>query len=97
MKRILLALILSSGLAAGCTTTATFAAPGPPPGTRVERRSPAPSAAYVWIDGRWALKRGHWVWTSGRWSQPPRGMHAWVQGHWTKKGHHWIWVEGRWR
>lgn len=97
MKQMTLALLLSTGLLAGCVTAAGVRVPGPPPPVRIEHRGVAPAAAYVWVGGHWAWQRAAWVWTPGQWRRPPRGKRAWVAGRWGHKRHGWVWHEGHWR
>ena len=69
---------------------------GPPPPV-VERPGPAPHAGYVWIGGYHRWNGTSYVWTPGRWAEPPRAHAVWVPGRWQHRGGGYVWVEGRWR
>jgi hypothetical protein len=46
-----------------------------PPPARFEYVPAQPNAkGAVWIDGEWALRRGRWGWTVGRWVVVPLGV-----------------------
>jgi len=68
-----------------------------PPRIVVERRPPPPSRDHVWVSGyhRWDGKG--YVWTPGRWEQPPRPHARWVAHRWVHRRDGWVLVEGHWR
>jgi len=68
-----------------------------PPRAIVETRGTAPGPGYVWVSGyhRWDGKA--YVWTAGRWEQPPRPHAHWVAHRWVHRHDGWVLVEGHWR
>ncbi|HUJ57407.1 MAG TPA: YXWGXW repeat-containing protein [Kofleriaceae bacterium] len=71
-------------------------------GATVEREPPPPQVeaievrpGFVWIRGRWVMRRGQWVWVGGRYERARVG-YAWSPGRWDRRGDRWVWVEGRW-
>jgi hypothetical protein len=57
---------------------------------------PAPSPAYIWVEGNW-IKRGHgYVYRKGYWVAPRRGRYHYSAGHWQHKKEGWIWIHGHW-
>ncbi len=68
-----------------------------PPHAQYEQRPSHPHGNYVWVSGyhRWD---GHaYVWSGGRWEQPPRGHSHWQSHHWAHEKGGWVLVEGHWR
>lgn len=68
----------------------------PPPPTRVEVRSPAPTADGVWIQGHWEWREGRYLWVEGRWERSRHG-YAWVAPRYVRRGAGWAYVRGHWR
>jgi hypothetical protein len=68
-----------------------------PPRVVVERRMPPPGRNYVWVSGYQRWDGNAYVWTSGRWEQPPRGHAHWVAHRWVHQRGGWVLVEGHWR
>jgi WXXGXW repeat (2 copies) len=68
-----------------------------PPRVRVERRPPPPGRNYVWVSGYHRWEGNTYVWTPGRWEQPPRPRARWVAHHWVHRRGGWVFVEGHWR
>jgi len=68
-----------------------------PPRVVVEKRPPAPSRGHVWIAGYQRWDGNAYVWTPGRWEQPPRPGAQWVAHRWTHRKDGWVMVEGHWR
>ena len=60
-------------------------------------RETRPSPAAIWIPGYWYHVRrvDSFVWVSGCWRVPPRGM-AWRSGRYASVGSRWAWVPGAW-
>jgi hypothetical protein len=56
----------------------------------------APSPNHLGIRGYWARSGRAWVWVPGRW-EVRRPGHDWVEGHWARRAHGWVWVPGHWR
>ena len=68
-----------------------------PPRIVVEKRGPPPSRTHVWISGYHRWDGNAYVWTTGRWEQPPRPGAHWVAHHWVHQRGGYVLVEGRWR
>jgi len=68
-----------------------------PPHAVSERRSRAPGRDYVWISGYHRWDGNAYVWTPGRWEQPPRPHAHWVAHRWNHRRDGWVLVEGHWR
>lgn len=69
---------------------------GPPPPV-YERRGPPPGEGYIWQDGYHRYEGGQYVWTPGRYQQPPRRGQHWVAHHWVHRHGEYVMVEGHWR
>jgi len=97
MKKLIVfcALIFSLLSASSCRTRAVVTTRPEPPAAVVVR-PPAPRPGYVWIDGEWIWRGGHYVYQRGYWAEPRRG-HAWVAGRWERHGNGWTWRKGYWR
>ena len=97
MRNKLLGIIFAGCLTAGAAMAADVVIRVAPPRPLVERRVPAPGRGYIWINGyhRWD---GHaYVWTPGRWEQPPRAHARWVAHRYVRRGGGWVFEEGHWR
>jgi len=98
-SRRLHAFLLAAGLAAasaGCTMygrAQLVSSTPPPPPARVISVEPRPGYAY--IQGRWDLEGGRWVWRDGYWIRQRTG-YVYDQGYWDRRGSGYVWVEGRW-
>lgn len=57
----------------------------------------APSPRHVWIEEEWEPRGGQYVFSGGRWAEPPRPRAVWVAGHWRQRPRGWVWVPGHWR
>ena len=68
-----------------------------PPHVVVERRGPPPSRTHVWISGYHRWDGNAYVWTTGRWEQPPRPGAHWVAHRWVHRRDGYVMVEGHWR
>ena len=69
-----------------------------PPVAVREVRPARPAAGYVWIPGYHRRDGDAYVWTNGRWEQPPRRRAHWVSGQWRhNRQHGYYWTDGRWR
>jgi hypothetical protein len=68
-----------------------------PPASQVEVLSSAPGPDYVWIDGYWGWRWGHYHWMGGHWERPPRPDAKWVKPRWERRGDHYFLIEGYWR
>ena len=68
-----------------------------PPAPIVERRPPPPDRGYVWISGYQRWDGNAYVWSAGRWEQPPRPHAHWERHRWVHRHDGWVLVEGRWR
>jgi hypothetical protein len=69
--------------------------PPPPAPLETGPSVPAPSADYVYVQGCWIYRDGHYVWRPGFWSGCRRGW-VWVPSHyvWTPAGY--VFVDGYW-
>jgi hypothetical protein len=68
-----------------------------PPRVQFESRGRRPSRNHVWISGYQHYEGNGYVWTPGRWEQPPRAHARWVSHRWTHQRGGWVFVEGHWR
>jgi hypothetical protein len=68
-----------------------------PPRIVVEKRGPPPSRTHVWISGYHRWDGNAYVWTPGRWEQPPRPGARWVAHRWVHQKGGYVLVEGHWR
>ena len=68
-----------------------------PPHAVADRRGPAPSRNHVWVSGYHRREGDAYVWTPGRWEQPPQPHRRWVAHHWVHEKRGWVLVEGHWR
>ena len=68
-----------------------------PPRMVVERRGHPPSRNHVWIQGYHNWDGQKYVWTAGRWEQPPRAHAKWVAHHWVHRNGGYVLVEGHWQ
>jgi YXWGXW repeat-containing protein len=111
MKNAVSSLILATtlfGAVEGCTVEAHGRVRAPPPPTatievEVEEEPPPPRRVvvetrpgFVFVEGRWYRRGGHWEWADGRWERERVG-HVWVPGRWERRGRHHVWIEGSWR
>ena len=76
-----------------CGPTSVVVASHPEPPMYV--RPVAPHAGYVWIDGDWYYRGGHYVYHRGYWAAP-RPSHTYISGHWERRGNGWYWQRGYW-
>lgn len=67
-----------------------------PPRAIVEKRGTAPGPGYVWVSGYHRWDGNAYVWTAGKWDQPPRPHAHWVAHHWVHRHDGWVLVEGHW-
>ncbi len=68
-----------------------------PPHVVVEKRPAPPSRGHVWVSGYHRWEGNAYVWTPGRWEQPPRARAHWVAHHWVRRNGGWVLVEGHWQ
>ena len=68
-----------------------------PPRLVVESRGPRPSPTHVWISGYHRWDGNAYVWTAGRWEQPPHPGNRWVAHRWVHRNGGYVMVEGHWR
>lgn len=68
-----------------------------PPRAVIEHPDPRPSSSHVWISGYHRYENDAYVWTPGRWEQPPRPHARWVAHRWRHNKDGWVLVEGHWR
>lgn len=59
-------------------------------------RPAAPHPGWVWVDGDWYYRGGHYVYRRGYWTAPRRN-HTFVTGHWERRGNGYYWHRGHWR
>ncbi len=60
-------------------------------------RAHRPAATHVWISGYHRWDGNAYVWTGGRWEQPPRPGAHWVAHRWVHHKDGYVMVEGHWR
>jgi WXXGXW repeat (2 copies) len=58
-------------------------------------RPASPGVGYVWIDGDWVVRGGHYQWREGYWRRP--GTRVWITGSWESRNNGWYWRKGHWR
>jgi hypothetical protein len=68
-----------------------------PPRVVVEKHSSPPSRGHVWVSGYQRWDGNAYVWTPGRWEQPPQPHSRWVAHRWVRQKRGWVLVEGHWR
>ena len=68
-----------------------------PPKIMVEKRGARPSPNHVWVQGYHNWDGQKYVWTAGRWEQPPQGRSKWVAHRWVHKNGGYVMVEGHWQ
>jgi hypothetical protein len=97
MKKQLLPLVLSAGLASSPLAFGqVYVHVGPPPPVR-EVVPPPPHPGWEWRAGYHRWDGARYVWVPGSYAAPPRpGVH-WVPGHWRNTPRGYVWVEGHWR
>lgn len=96
-NRFLAGMLLAAGaVLAGCAHGGAFVTYGPPP-PRYGVIGVAPGPGYIWTDGFWDLRGGHWFWVQGRWMRPPRRGAAYVRPEWHREGNRWNFRHGYWR
>jgi hypothetical protein len=96
LRKGLIGLIFAAALTFNATAQEVVVQTAPPHAI-VEKRGTAPGPGYVWIPGyhRWD---GHaYVWTAGKWDQPPHPHQVWVAHKWVHRKDGWVLVEGHWR
>jgi hypothetical protein len=68
-----------------------------PPPIIVERRPPAPSGAYVWIDGYWNWDNQRYSWQAGRYVLPPQQDVVWVAPRYEHDARGYRYAPGHWK
>jgi len=96
LKRLMIAVFLAGALALNAAAGEVVVRIGPPHPVH-ENRGRAPGRDYVWINGYHRWDGNSYVWTSGRWEQPPRRHAHWEAHRWVHRHDGWVLVEGRWR
>ena len=90
------AALSTAAAVSGCAGEASYviraeSAP-PPPRAEVVVHRPG----YVWIEGHWERRGGHWLWRDGYYARE-RPNHVYVRGRWERRGPSYVWIEGEWR
>ena len=57
----------------------------------------APSPRHVWIDEEWEPRGNTYVFSGGRWAEPPHHGERWIPGHWKETPNGSVWKPGHWR
>ena len=98
-KLLLLGTVLLGTILTACATGGGYASVrfGPPPPPRYGVMGYAPGPGYVWTDGYWDLRGGHWSWVNGRWMRPPHRRAVWVPGTWVQDHSRYRFRRGYWR
>jgi len=96
LKKSLIALLLTTGMAMSAFAADIVVRVNPPRAQR-ENRGRAPQRGYVYQPGyqNWDGNRHNWV--GGHWEAPPRRGARWDAHRWQRRGNTWVLVEGRWR
>jgi hypothetical protein len=95
LKR-LIGLVFAGGLVFSAAAADIVVRIGPPRAVS-ERRTRRPSRNHVWVSGYHRWDGNTYVWTPGRWEQPPRQRAHWVRHHWVHRRNGWVFVEGHWQ
>ena len=74
----LFALILLGGSTVGAEVNIGINIGAPPPPRVVYVHPPRPNPEFVWIEGYWYPKKGHYHWHDGYWTQLPYDDARWV-------------------
>jgi hypothetical protein len=72
-----------------------FYAPFAPPAARVEVIGVAPSARHFWAPGYYRWTGRQYVWIAGRWELRRPGV-VYVAPHWVREYGRYVYVPGRW-
>jgi hypothetical protein len=96
MFKLLIGLVFAGALVFSALGAEIVIRVGPPRAV-VEHRDERPGPDYVWIPGYHRYEDDAYVWTPGRWEQPPRRHAHWVAHKWVHRRHGWVLVEGHWR
>jgi hypothetical protein len=96
VKKIALTLLLAITLIPAASFAQVVIRVGPPPPV-YERRGPPPGEGYVWQNGYHRYDGDHYVWTPGRYEQPPHRGQRWVAHRWEHRHGQYVLVEGHWR
>ena len=91
----LIGLVFAGALAFSAAAADIVVRIAPPRCSRAAGRPP--SRNHVWIAGYHDWDGNAYVWTQGRWEQPPRPHAHWVAHHWVHHRGGWVLVEGHWR
>ena len=97
MKKYILSLALIAATAialSSCEPTAVYVRTRPEPPRIIHPVSPGPN--YVWIDGEWIWRNGHYEYREGYWV-PARSHRIWISGHWVEGRGGWYWISGHWK
>lgn len=92
----LIGLVFAGALALSAPAAAEVVVRIRPPRVLVERRPVRPSREHIWVSGYHRWDGRAYVWTPGRWDQPPRRRAHWVPHHWVRSRGGWVFVEGHW-
>jgi hypothetical protein len=97
MKRFLLSGLLGAALMAGPALAVDVVVHVRPPARPLEKRSPMPGPAYVWVGGYHRWDGNAYVWVPGEWERPPHQGAVWVAPRWEHRNGGYGFVPGRWR
>jgi hypothetical protein len=96
----LLAPLLAAGVAfaplpmtAGCAGEA-YLVDTAPPAPRAEVITYRPG--YVWVNGHWNRRGGHWHWRDGYYVRERPDM-VYIQPRWERRTRGWVYIDGGWR
>ncbi len=95
MKRLILAISFVAGvfIFQGCATDAYVTTQ---PAYVEVVRPPQPAADYIWIDGDWYWRGGHYEHRPGYWSALRQGR-VYAPGYWRQGDRGYHWMRGHWR
>lgn len=101
MKKQFLTVVCGAILAAGAAIAGAQVVVriGPPPPRPHEEIPPPPPEHrdWAWHAGYHTWDGHAYVWTPGRYEEPPHPHAHWVDGHWAHHDGGYVWVEGHWR
>ena len=79
------------------TTGSEIIVSQPPPAPSPEAIGDRPFPGAVWIPGYWSWGNGAYVWTAGRWAEPPTSNSTFIAPHWEARDNGYAFCSGYWQ
>lgn len=79
--RLLLIVLLATGLLLSADVSIGIAIGPPPPPRVVGVLPPSPGPEFMWVPGYWCPEGRKYKWHDGYWSRPPYSGASWVAPH----------------